>query len=336
MADVRPPLSNGELDRDAGIRADPAALAAAWREPAARLLLLRGVEVPVTGTARGAARLALVPTEGEFASEHDGGVRHCYLGRMQGAPVFAASARRDGEGRFDEAKHPGAEWRHPFEVAMRLSDTEREAMTVALALFRWHEAAGFSPSSGHPTAPVWGGWARHDEQGGEHFPRTDPAVIVLVEHEGRVLLGSNALWETGRFSLLAGFVEAGESAEQAVQREIWEEAGVRVGRIEYVTSQPWPFPRSLMLGFRAGLAEGFEPEAFVADAEEISELRWFTRAEIREPMPGVTLPQTVSIARWMLDRWANEDESAGMNAETSTSETGGPHSNAEGRDGNAR
>lgn len=180
-------------------------------------------------------------------------------------------------------------------------------LAVALALTAWHQSMGFSPRDGAPTVPANGGWARHDPHGGEHFPRTDPVVIVLVEHEDRLLLGSNALWESGRFSLLAGFVEAGESAEQAVIREIEEESGLRVDEVRYVTSQPWPFPRSFMLGFRARLATGADPAALSPDPAEISELRWFTREELRNPAPGIRLPMPMSIARWLIDLWVEEE-----------------------------
>ncbi|MBK0419244.1 NAD(+) diphosphatase [Leucobacter sp. CSA1] len=327
MGTPMPPLASGQLDRDAAARASAEALAAAWDEAGARVLRVNGVLVPVREREDGAA-LALAPVEGRYTPVIEGnGAGHCYLGRMSGAPVFAVaedrhgalaagdpgangsgspSAAGDGE---EVAGIPGAVWRHPFAVGMRLDDTEREILTVASGLLRWHEAAGFSPRDGRPTTPMLGGWGRRDEHGGEHFPRTDPAVIVLVEHDGRVLLGSNVLWETGRFSLLAGFVEAGESAEQTVLREVYEEAGVPLEAVEYVTSQPWPFPRSLMLGFRARLAEGADPDDLSPDPEEISELRWFSREELRDPAPGITLPMPVSIARWMIDRWVDEGES---------------------------
>lgn len=315
MTTERPPLARGALDRDAGTRMDPRRLSDAWAEPGARLLRLRGVEIPVRRDG-GTLRLALLPTSGEYtlADPRTAGARHLYLGRMSGGPVFAiaddASEARAGAdagatGWADE------EWRHPFEVGGELSDTERELVGVASALLRWHEGAAFSPHDGSATVLEHGGWARRDAHGGELFPRTDPAVIVLIEHGDRVLLGSNALWETGRFSLLAGFVEAGESLEQAVAREVFEESGVRLGEIEYVTSQPWPFPRSLMLGFRARLAVGVDPDALNPDPDEISELRWFTRAELREPVPGITLPMPLSIARWMIDRWVEEGDAGG-------------------------
>lgn len=308
----RPPLASGALDRDAATRETTELLRAAWNETGARVLQLRGIEVPVTGP-DAAPRLALVPTHGEPKLTGTA-VGHVYLGRMGGAPVFACAIAAEDSSEVPAAgpaedaadSEPAVRWRHPFAASGDLDDTERELVAVASALLRWHEAAEFSPRDGEPTEVVLGGWGRRDPRGGELFPRTDPAVIVLIEHEERILLGSNALWESGRFSLLAGFVEAGEALEQTVAREVFEEAGVRVANIEYVASQPWPFPRSLMLGFRATLADGADPDALQPDPAEISELRWFSREQLRNPDPGIILPQSVSIARWLIDRWVNE------------------------------
>lgn len=360
MTDERPPLASGALDRDAATRATPQLLHAAWQEPGARVLRMRGVEIPVIEANAGDAmattdagidsnpgsrtavqlvsesvRLSLIPPPEGFQEAGEAeAAGYVYLGRMDDAPVFgvgvpaetgepavpeepdasATNAETDAAAARGAAKRPGEHptgtvderWAHPFEVAAELTDTERELFAVCSALLRWNEAAGFSPRDGSETEVVLGGWGRRDARGGELFPRTDPAVIVLIEHEERILLGSNALWESGRFSLLAGFVEAGESLEQTVAREVFEEAGVRLDGIEYVTSQPWPFPRSLMLGFRARLVAGADPEDLYPDPEEISELRWFTRDELRDPAPGIILPMSVSIARWMIDRWVAE------------------------------
>ena len=304
MSQPHPPFAAGVLDRDAATRHDLDRLRAAWAEPNARLFQLRGVEIPVESDGAGGHRLAFLPADGDFVPQRAGAtVGHVYVGRMAGAPVFAMAAADDAPA------HDGSvTWRHPFEVGSGLSDLECEVVAVASALLRWHEAAEYSPRDGEPTAPELGGWGRREARGGELFPRTDPAVIVLIEHEDRVLLGSNALWETGRFSLLAGFVEAGESLEQTVRREIFEEAGVRLGEIGYVASQPWPFPRSLMVGFRARLAVGADPDDLSPDTEEISELRWFTREEIRTPAPELRLPMPMSIARWMIDMWVAEGD----------------------------
>lgn len=300
-----PPLTGGYLARDAATRMDEAALDAAWGEPGARLVRLRGGEIALRAfEAEKTAALDLIPMTGER------GPRHYYLGRADGAPRFALL--EDPEQPAGEP--PAAGWGNPFEVGSWLDPLEAETMAVAFALVAWHGSAPFSPRDGRPTEPAQGGWARLDEHGGEHFPRNDPVVIVLVEHEGRALLGSNVLWETGRFSLLAGFVEAGESAEHAVAREIEEESGARVDDIRYVTSQPWPFPRSFMLGFRARLAPGSDPAALAPDPTELSELRWFSRDELRTPPPGIRLPMPMSIARWLIDQWVAEGDEAASGA----------------------
>lgn len=307
MSQAHPPFATGILDRDAATRNSPERLQAAWSDPRARVLRLSGVEIPVVTDAAGAVRLALVPTGGAFTPQGEGStVGHVYVGRSDDGPIFAMVHRSE-----QEIDAEPVTWRHPFEVGSELSEVECEIVVVASALLRWHEAAEFSPTDGSATIPELGGWGRRESRGGELFPRTDPAVIVLVEHEDRVLLGSNALWETGRFSLLAGFVEAGESLEQTVRREIFEEAGVRLGEIVYVASQPWPFPRSLMVGFRARLAAGWDPENLSPDIEEISELRWFTRDELRTPAPGLRFPMPMSIARWMIDAWVAEGDARG-------------------------
>lgn len=289
------PLVSGGLDRDASTRLDEAALEAAWQEPQTRVLRVQpGSKFPVSDRG-GALTLEFVPARGSLHSAY------AYLGRAEGAAVFAMAAHAE-----DGYSEPTSGWAHPFTFAADLDPLDLELLSVASAIVNWHAAMPFSPRDGQATTPVQGGWARHDAHGGEHFPRTDPAVIVLVEHEDRLLLGSNALWETGRFSLLAGFVEAGESAEQAVAREIFEESGVLVDGIQYVASQPWPFPRSLMLGFRASLAPGSDPLDLRPDPTEISELRWFTREELAHPSDDIRLPQKLSIARWLIDLWVAE------------------------------
>ena len=146
---------------------------------------------------------------------------------------------------------------------------------------------------------------RDPTTGTEVFPRTDPAVIMLVHDGGdRVVLGRQAVWPPGRFSILAGFVEPGESAEAAVAREVAEEVGLRVRDIRYVGSQPWPFPQSLMLGFVARVDGSDE---LVVDRTEIEEAHWFTRDQLRAGEGPAVLPPPVSIARYIIDRWLAED-----------------------------
>jgi NAD+ diphosphatase len=145
---------------------------------------------------------------------------------------------------------------------------------------------------------------RRDTAGHELFPRTDAAIIVgVTDRDDRILLGSNAAWDTGRYSLLAGFVEPGESLEDAVRREVHEESGVHVEEPEYLGSQPWPFPASLMLGFRARALDG-DPTTIRPDGVEIMDLRWFSRDDIRaEAGTTLHLPGRTSIARAILEEW---------------------------------
>lgn len=292
MSVERVPLAGGLIDRDAATRGSAEQLAAAWASDDALVLRVHGPNVPVRDLEH---RLALVPAAEVEAPPGE----RIYLGKRDGTPVFAISAEES------PGEH-AVTWRHTFQSAIDLDPAERELVTMALAVVRWHESAGYSPRDGEATEVADGGWSRRTSSGTELFPRTDPAVIALITHEERVLLGSNVLWETGRFSLLAGFVEAGETLEGAVEREVFEEAGVRVRDVTYVASQPWPFPRSLMLGFHASLAVDQDPEALTPDPTEISELRWFTRAEVLEPQPGLFLPGALSIAGWMLRNWAEE------------------------------
>lgn len=190
-----------------------------------------------------------------------------------------------------------------------LSDRDAGLFTQALALINWHRTHGFTPRTGASTVTGQAGWVRlaHDDETVQVFPRTDPAVIVLVtDGADRILLGNNALWEPNRYSLLAGYVEPGESLESAVIREVWEESGLNVVNPVYRGSQPWPFPASLMLGFTADLAPGADPEAHTADGDEIRHLRWFTRDEILTPADDVIFPGPASIARALLEEWLGE------------------------------
>ena len=221
-----------------------------------------------------------------------------YLGEADGVPYAAVRGERSltVNGRVVDA------WSGLREVGADLGDLDAGLLVQAIGILEWHERNRFSPLSGEATIIERAGWSQRDPStGAEIFPRTDPAVIMLV-HDGadRVVLGRQAIWPPGRFSILAGFVEPGESAEAAVAREVAEEVGLRVTDIRYVGSQPWPFPQSLMLGFVARAEGG---DTLVPDPTEIEEARWFTRDElIRGDGPAV-LPPPVSIARHILDRW---------------------------------
>ena len=198
----------------------------------------------------------------------------------------------------------GLEFGHLRDMGDALSDRDAGLATTAVALAAWHHRQPRCPRCGEPTDVEQAGWARRCPADAEqHFPRTDPAVMVaLTDDNDRLLLGHAVHWPHGRFSTLAGFVEAGESAEEAVRREIMEEAGVRVVDMTYRGSQPWPFPCSLMLGYTARI-EGVENAR--PDGEEVGELRLFTREELASAVAvgEVYLPMRSSIARSLIEDW---------------------------------
>jgi len=195
-------------------------------------------------------------------------------------------------------------------------DASAQLVSTATALLNWHDNARYSPVDGSPTKSVKAGWSRlNPDNGHEEFPRIDPAVICLV-HDGhdRAVLARQAVWPERLFSILAGFVEAGESFEACVVREIAEEVGLDVTDVQYLGSQPWPFPRSLMVGFHA-LGDPDQPFAF--NDGEIAEAQWFTRAEVRDALANgdwssdsasrLLLPGSISIAREIIESWAALD-----------------------------
>ena len=194
------------------------------------------------------------------------------------------------------------------EAAALLNDRDAGLFTHAVALANWHATHTHCPRCGTPTVTVAAGHAqRGPADGSEHFPRVDPAVIMLVtDPDDRCLLARNRRWPERRVSILAGFVEPGESAEQAVAREVGEETGITVARVRYVGSQPWPMPQSLMLGFRASAAGDLEIQV---DDEEIAEAHWFSRDELRSALASreILLPPPVSIAHRLIQSWYGEE-----------------------------
>jgi len=292
------PLSRSGLDRDHAAREREGLLDELWASPATRVLpILDGAAQLASET-----RLALFP-----ATSIPRPAVSAYLGRTAtatedlpaGTPIVAALLE-------DAASLAEVDWQPLRSVGHRLDPLDAGIFTQALAILNWHLAFGFHPRTGHETVVEAGGWVRRDPVSDEQvFPRTDPAVIVAVlDADERLLLGANALWGEGRYSLLAGFVDPGESLEAAVRREIEEESGVRVVDPQYVGSQPWPFPSSLMLGFTARV----DPEApgeLRPDGAEIVALRWFTRDELRDAADAgeVVLPGRTSIARSIIERW---------------------------------
>jgi NAD+ diphosphatase len=293
-----PPFSRAVIDRDAAERDDPTFAARFDADPSSRVLAVRGDRVLLAERFEGSEPALELRHPADLPAS---GLR-CYLGRDADTQI---ELRIFDDASADLVEPEAARWQGLRAAAPVLAANHTSLAVEAVALANWHAGHAHCPRCGAPTEPVQAGWARRCEREGNLvFPRTDPAVIVLVtDHDDRVLLGSNALWEQSRFSLLAGFVEPGESLESAVIREIGEEAGLVVDRVEYVGSQPWPMPASLMLGFTARIAPGVDPLAAKADGVEILELRWFTRNEITAAFGDVVLPGETSIARWLLERW---------------------------------
>lgn len=299
------PLSRSTLDRDAAGRDRPDVLAVAWADASSRVAVLAEGKALADGDGR-SRRLRYLPPAA--LPEPD---LVLYLGRaveddldLPGGTVVLGAVYADaallGEAAWADLHLDGAD----------LSARDAGVFAELLGLANWHRAAGFSPRSGAATQPARGGWVRHPdghphERSGEHvFPRTDAAVIMgVVDDEERLLLASNANWPENRFSVLAGFVEPGESFEAAVRREVQEESGVRVGECRYLGSQPWPFPASVMVGFLARTAPGASTD-LRPDGAEIREARWFTRAELlAESGTSLLLPGRTSIARSIIEHW---------------------------------
>jgi NAD+ diphosphatase len=189
-----------------------------------------------------------------------------------------------------------------------LTDRDAGLLTHAVALAYWHETHTHCPRCGTQTVPAPAGHLTVcPNDGTEHFPRLDPAVIMLViDPEDRLMLARNALWPKGRMSVVAGFVEPGESAEHAVAREVYEETSIVVSQVSYLGSQPWPMPRSLMLGYEARAKGG---QRIGVDEDEIGEARWFSRADLRAAIDSgeLGIAPSSSIARRLIEYWYGEE-----------------------------
>ncbi len=272
-----------DLDRVDHHRRSTSWVAGLWRSEDARLLKLDDRSRFTTNA--GGSKLRMTKPFVEFDDQ-----RHRLLGLLEGVPIFAVEALTEGEV-------------HDFrEVGYQLSDIERDIAATATALANWHRSAPLCARCGGPTRVINGGFARHCEACDEdHFPRTDPAVIVaVVDAQDRILLGSQNGWGN-RVSVLAGFVEAGESLEQAIHREIAEEVDISLSEVAYVGSQPWPFPRSLMLGFAARASTS----AICVDNEEIAAADWYTRDQLTAELDAgrLGLPGPTSIAARLIQAW---------------------------------
>lgn len=282
-----PGFTGSPLDRVDHVRADPVALADLQSSLRARLLMMNGLD-PMFADDGGLSwgSLAAAPADAEIA----------LLGLIDGDPRFVALSGAASLGR------PSATL---WQMLDSLPAGEAGTYAAARSLVDWHARHGFCANCGSKTESIRAGWARRcNICSAEHFPRTDPVVIMLAEHEDRVLIGRQPGFPPGRYSALAGFVEVGESIEEAVARELKEEAGVRATTVRYLCSQPWPFPSSLMMACVAPVQD----DVITLDTNELEDARWVSRGEVAAAMAGdaaapFIAPPPFAIAHTLFKRW---------------------------------
>ena len=281
---MRPGFTGAGLDRADHLRLDEARLAELAASLEARLLRLSGLDPDLD-------------EEGHLGwGPAAQGEDRIFLGLRGGAPLFAPLVRTE----------PGKRAWSVFPLLNRMAAEDAALWGTARSLIEWHNRHGFCGNCGSPTASFRGGWGRRCAGCGlEHFPRVDPVVIMTAEYEGRVLLGRQPQYPPGRYSALAGFVEPGESIEEAVARELGEEAGIEVSDVRYVASQPWPFPGQLMIACTATAAS----DEIRLDTNELEDAIWVDRAGVRAALAGdpgapFAAPPHFAIAHTLLKHWA--------------------------------
>jgi NAD+ diphosphatase len=287
------------VDRSGEMRKDPEWLDEALHQMDTRFVPVWGDRCLVGGEP---LQLMLLQQQqiDDYLDEHN----QVFLGLFRGKPAFAVAISASEPppyaelGEFQELRYLGSV----------LPADEANLAAHARGLILWHASQQFCGSCGSPARPDSGGNSRRCSNADcnrEIFPRVDPAIIVLVCDGERCLLGRQSGWPEGRYSTIAGFVEPGESLEDAVRREVFEETNIRVNEVRYHSSQPWPFPSSLMLGFVADADTAGRHEVRLNDGE-LEDARWFTRKELRSGFPK--LPFRISIARRLVDGWLGADE----------------------------
>ena len=302
-----PPLARQALDRDYLSRDIPDLFTELRKTPNSLALLMCEGKV-LLGPASGVA-LDLRP----LASAPDGALL-IYLGKAdreektasKGSAICLAVISKQ---QADQIEPEPKRWVSLRASGGALSDLDAGIFTQGLALSNWHQSHAHCPNCGSETKIEKAGWVRRCEKDNlELFPRTDPAIIVsIVDESDRLLLGSQGVWEENRWSVLAGFVEPGESLEAAVVREVKEECGLDVTEPEYIFSQGWPYPLSLMLGFSA---KAKSSQQLLPDGEEIVRLRWFSRAELQAEASELLLPGKATISRAMIELWFGKEISS--------------------------
>ncbi len=306
-------FSGMTLDRAVAERLDPAWVAARLEDPASRALVASAAGVLVSPDPPVSLLRLPVPGHARRAAKEAGPVM---LGLEDGVALFAVDldvqppeerARLSEHGRIAALREAGRV----------LASSESALAAYIVGLLNWHRRHQFCPACATALLVADAGFARTCPAcGAQHFPRTDPAVIMLVEHDGHALLGRQTGWPQGRYSVLAGFVGPGESLEEAVIREVREESGITVHHPRFVGSQPWPFPFSVMLGFEAG-CDGGEP---IPGDGELEDVRWFTREEVGAALEGrgtgLVIPPGISISYFLIERWFARGAASAESPET--------------------
>jgi NAD+ diphosphatase len=291
--------TGGSLDRAAHRREDEAWITGAINHPASRFAIFLQGRTLIAGMEERSPRAVLAAKPAVDST-------FIFLGLQDSVPVFAASLASMDEIPADIPAN--AAFTDMRGITGNLTPDDATILATARAMLHWHAKTGFCSVCGGKNTPIKAGYVMLCTQcGEEHFPRTDPAVIMLVARGDKLLLGQSHKFPKDRnfYSTLAGFVEPGESLEDAVRREVFEEVGVRVGAVRYHSSQPWPFPASLMLGYYAEALT----EEIVLETTEMRDARWFTREDIENRKElGFNLPPHDSIARRLIDDWMNSPE----------------------------
>jgi NAD+ diphosphatase len=299
------------IDRASALRTDVRALEELWRNAK----VIHCVDGRLASKDGELQLFDAVDIGAELAADFTEGSRY-FLGRDLATKTayFALDTDWIREASEDEAKLRNRKFGLATlrELGSQLNDLQMELALHAVALSNWHRAHPMCPRCGAPTRVDLGGAARvceHD--GSQHHPRTDSAVIVLIKDRAdRILLGHQPVWPEGRYSTFAGFLEPGETFEQCVKREVFEESHLEVTEIHYLGSQPWPFPASIMIAFEAVTDN---PDGARGDGEEITDVRWFTRKELMDAARdgSLLLPPTMSVARKMIERWLGQKAPGG-------------------------
>ncbi|MCK2212993.1 NAD(+) diphosphatase [Actinomadura sp. ATCC 31491] len=301
-------LARGTIDRSAALRADEGWLERAWSDPATRVLVVDDGHTLVRRVGDEVRAVLFAPADAPEGQRYllgvEGGVAYFAVAApLPGVPKHEVNGRVTFAMKLGDTPEGVPVAAGLRQVGGLLGDRDAGLLVYAVALEAWHSTHEYCPRCGSHTDVQAGGHVRVcPRDGSQHFPRVDPAVIMLIRDEAdRCLLARGPQWPKGRLSILAGFVEPGESLEHAVVREVAEEVGVTVVNPRYLGSQPWPFPRSLMLGF---FAEAVTTE-LRPDAEEIAEAHWYSREELTAALDSgeLRLPPAVSIARRLIETW---------------------------------